>query len=312
MSAFDSLLDRLQRAYSKISEIEAVASAHPSDLFVLSNLSEMKRHASDLEREWEDESRYAQKEVCRYRILPSQPAAYHIRQVAQSLETFQDLFSQIYDATVNKIRSRARFSDEIAQKTAFNLGFTYPGSLGVAMTIDGTSDLFEGEYDAVVKSFLKVMKLENEGDVRSIAEQFGLAVVRRTYEWSKVNANSAYGIDVGWLTSMGHRLGTIAGPDDFRRNVNLISMISDVERLQKEVYGTLVGIDTKAGRFRFVQINEGPDYSGGLSETFPVAAKWAVNVNYIAVIDIESTTSYATQETKSTYRLRELRTDQNA
>lgn len=56
MSAFDSLLDRLQRAYGKISEIEAVAAQHPLDRFVLSNLSEMKRHAAELEVEWEEQA----------------------------------------------------------------------------------------------------------------------------------------------------------------------------------------------------------------------------------------------------------------
>lgn len=306
MSDFGSLLDRLHRAYSEIAEIEAVASGNPGDRFVLSNLSEMKRHAEELERDWEEQARLQKKEICRYRILPKEKTEYHVRHVSKSLETFQDLFSQIYDASVNKIRNRARVSEEVARNTAFNIGFTYPGSLGVALTIDSRADLFSADYDEIISSLLELIKLRDEGQVRQVAEQYGVAVVRRTYDWSKANAASDYSIDIGWITSSGGRRGMIAVPNDFRRNVDLISGVSDTETSNLKAYGVLVGIDTQTRRFRFVSTNDGPVYAGSLSPSFPSSQKWAVNSYYYATIHAETQTSYASQETKSTYQLSSL------
>lgn len=254
MSGLSSLLENLQHAYARIAEVESIARSHPGDIYVLGNLSSLKRAAQSLEKAWEEEARFAQKEICRYRILPSMVEQYHVRQVAKSLEAFQDLFSQVYDATINKIRSRAQFSADVAETTALNVGFMYPGSLGVALTVDGKSELFSGKYDDVVRSFLDMMKLRQESDVRKLAEEYGLGVVKRAYDWSKINASAQYGIDVGWTTSLGHKMGTIADVDDFRRNVDLIGAISDSVRNVVRVSGLLVGIDSKTKRFRFVQL----------------------------------------------------------
>lgn len=306
MSGFDSLLEDIRAAYAEISEIEEVARAVPGDRLVALNLSSLKRHVQALERSWEDEARYAQKEICRYRILPHEEPSYRVRSVTQSLEAFQDLFSQIFDAVTNKTKQVARIPADIARQTAFNVGFTYPGSLGFALTIDGESQLFSAKYDDVLRAFVAAMKLESEQDVRGLATEFGLAVVKRTYDWSKANALASYSVDVNWLTSVGHRFGSIADPADFQRNVDLIGAVSDVERESISIFGTLVGIDTKQKRFRFVQL-DGPDYIGSLSDAFPIAVQWAVNTNYVASIEIESKTSYATQETKRVYRLRDLK-----
>lgn len=75
MSALDSLLERLQRAYAKIAEIESVAIKTPGDRYVLANLDSLKRDAANLERAWEEECRHAQKEVCRYRLASDEGGA---------------------------------------------------------------------------------------------------------------------------------------------------------------------------------------------------------------------------------------------
>lgn len=130
MSDFGSLLEDIQRTYAEIAEVEATAREFPKDRFVLANLSSLKRQADQLEELWELEALSLEKEVCRYRIIPEMRSSYHLREVTQSLASFQDLFSQIYDAIENKIKSRARISADVAENTAFNIGFTYPGSLG--------------------------------------------------------------------------------------------------------------------------------------------------------------------------------------
>ncbi len=135
MSDINSVLERLRRAYAAIAEVQMVAARSPGDRFVLANLQALKSDSEDLEQQWEEECKYAQKEVCRYRIIPENAHHYSLATVSKSLLDFQELFSQIYGALKAGARKRARISAEVAGETKFNFAFTYPGSLGVALTV---------------------------------------------------------------------------------------------------------------------------------------------------------------------------------
>lgn len=306
MSGFNSLAESLQRIYSEISQVESVAKKNPGDVFVLANLHSLQRRAEILEQEWEDAALHVENEVCRYRILPAGEERYPIRYVTQSLWSFQELFSQLFDAAINKIKSRKRLSPEVTDLTALNFGYAYPGSLGVAMTLPSESTLFgTSKFDDTIAALIEVMRLSDESEVRHIAETYGIAVIRRAYDWSRTNAQGGYGIDLTWVHLRGERRGTVTQLDDFERIVELISRTSDQERRTRRIYGMLVGIDTQTKRFRFYQAN-GPTYAGHLAPEFPETVRWSVNTFYVATIEITSTISYATEETKTTFTLKAL------
>jgi hypothetical protein len=308
MSGLNSLLERVQRAYAKIAEVESVASRFPGDRSILINLKALQRDAASLEEAWQKASLHAQKEVCRYRIIPIDQTSYPIKQVSLSLANFQDLFSQIYEALAGKLKSKAQIKPSVASETAFNFAFSYPGSLGVAMTVDSQSNLFGGKYDEAIDAFMSILRLNDESEVRNTAKQYGLSVVNRAFDWSKTNLVSGYSVDIEWVNSHGRRKGGLADLQDFERIVFLIGKVSDVEHEKISAYGTLLGIDTSDSypRFRFVKQN-GEVYSGTLSDDFPADRQWAVNTLYTADIEVESVTTYATEDVRRTYRLKFLK-----
>jgi len=306
MSGFDSLLESIQRTYAEIAQVESVAKANPGDIYLLANLNSLQRRARSLEVLWEEAALKLENEVCRYRILPVGEERYPIRQVTLSLFQFQEMFSQIYDAAKNKIKSRKQITADVAEETALNFGYAYPGSLGIAMTVPSGSNLFaEGKFDEAVSTVVRIMRLHEEGEVRQVAEKYGIAVLRRAYDWSKTNAASGYGVDLSWLQLSGGHAGGTAEVNDFQRIVELIERTLDEEKRTRELFGTLVGIDTQTMRFRFVAF-ESASYAGMLADDFPTTVQWAVNTNYGATIEETSTTSYATEEMKTTYRLKAL------
>lgn len=65
MSDFASLLDKLQRAYARISEVERAAAQFPGDKYVLANLSSLRRDAEALNDIWIESAKHQEKEVCR-------------------------------------------------------------------------------------------------------------------------------------------------------------------------------------------------------------------------------------------------------
>ncbi|WP_158926841.1 hypothetical protein [Acidisphaera sp. S103] len=299
------LVDRIRRVYEEITKVERVAAQFPDDIYIQANLNSLRYDAQELEHEWAEETRLAQKEVCRYRMIPSYIGQYSIRAVTQSLLDFQELFSQIYDAIKNGAKKQARLAAEMVEQTKFNLAFTYPGSLGVAMSVDSTPDLFNGPFDEAIDAVMQVVDAQDEHDVRDMAKALGEAVVKRAYDWARINSYANYAVDLDWTTLKGTRKGGMIDVTAFSRLVSVIDHTSDSIIKPIKVRGVLVGLDSRTKRFRFVD-PDGDDYAGPLSEIFPAGAVWQVNETYIADIEVEETVEYATDATRHINRLKHL------
>lgn len=299
------LVDRLRRAYQEIERVQTVAHNFPDDIFVRANLDSLLYDARQLEDDWATQTRLAQQETIRYRMIPQHVTAYTVRSVTKSLLDFQELFAQVYDALQNGAKKQARLAADIVRQTTMNIAFTYPGSLGVAMSMDAQPDLFTGQFDSAVDAFMQTVQAKDEDDVREMARYLGVAVVRKTFDWAKVNLDARYSVDLDWVTASGIHRGGMISIESFNRIVSVISRTSDTERSGLEVKGILVGFDSKKRRFRFVD-PDGDDFAGPLSETFPAGQIWPVNDRYVADIEVEQTTEFATDTTRRVYRLKQL------
>jgi hypothetical protein len=199
MRSIDSLLDGIRAAYARIAEVETAPTQHPGDRFVLTSLESLKAHAGQLEQEWSEECRIKHIEVCWYKLISRRAVGvYSASAFAKSLLEFQELFAQIVDAKTHGTRVRARVSGEILAETTFELAYTYPGSLGVVLTLQDTPDLLSGKFDETIQAFSEITNIEDEHDVRDVAKTLGDAVVKKVYDWSSVNYLEGYNIDVTW------------------------------------------------------------------------------------------------------------------
>jgi hypothetical protein len=268
----------------------------------LASLDALKRDASNIEAQWEIECQAARVEICRYRLLPSLSEHYAIAAVTKSLLDFQELFSQIYDALKNGVKKRARISGEIIDETAFEFGFSYPGSLGIALILPNAADLIGRKFETAVDAFMQVLNLRNEDEVKDLARALGDAVVKKIYDWSSVNYISGYSVDITWNTVDGLKKGGLVDAASLGRIAEIIRRTSDAEHREFRTRGTLVAIDTVKKRFRFVE-PDGVDYSGALGDAFPLHQQWTVNMAYAATISVDAVTEYATQKTEQTYKL---------
>jgi len=299
------LTDRVQRVYEEIAKVERAAAQFPGDAYILANLAALKRDAADLEGQWAEAVQREQKEVCRYRMVPLRAVELSIRAITTSLLDFQELFSQVYDALKNGAKRRASLGADTVAHTTFNFAFSYPGSLGVAMSVDTTPDLFDGQFDTAIERFMQIADAKTEDDVRDLAKSLGDAVVRKTFDWAKANVEAQYAVDLDWTTIKGTHKGGMIDLKDFGRLVSVIGRTSNVERSSIKTPGILVGLDSKTKRFHLV-VPGGADYKGALAETFPAGAVWAINEPYTADIDVEETIEYATETTRRLCRLKHL------
>src|SRR5690606_23789921 len=108
----------------------------------------------------------------------------------------------LYDFVKNGPKYAANYSKEVRSASQFNLAYTYPGSIGVLLSIDNRRDLFgEGELDRIINLINRVVELESIGQVRSIAHELGLNVVRHVFKWADQNWKSEYSVDIQWTRS---------------------------------------------------------------------------------------------------------------
>jgi hypothetical protein len=300
------MLERLRRAQEVLSEAERAAADFLNDRYVQANLLSLRTDVADLMDQWEAEARVKQRDVVRYRLIPSEATEYAIRSVTSSLHGFQEMFSQVFDALKNGAKRRARLTADVLEQTCFNFAFSYPGSLGVAMSIDASNPgLFEGKFDAAVEAFMQIVAVQSEDELRNLAKKLGNAVVKRTFEWSRANLAAEYSVDLRWVTATGQQHGGVIDVAAFRRIVTVIERTSETETSSLDVAGLLTGFDGQVRRFRFVG-DDDVVYLGTLSESFPAGAVWRVNAPYEAKVEKDETLSFATQETRTTYRLKHL------
>lgn len=308
MSSIDSLLDGIRAAYAQLGEAELVAANYPGDRSVLASVGSLKAHAEQLEAEWMEECNVRQVEVCRYKLVPQRTDRYSASGFAKSLLDFQELIAQVFDAKINGPKDRARVGGKVITQTAFDFAYTFPGSLGVALTLQDTPDLFQGKFDETVAAFQELTSIDSEDDVRSVATQLGDAVVKKVFDWSSSNYSDGYAVDVTWTGRGGRTTGALVPRERLGKLVQIIGRTSDKESRRIQTRGSLVMIDVKRARFRFVE-PDGDDYQGVLGPEFDLHKQWAVNRTYDAQILIEAVTKYATQETKTTFTLEKLEED---
>lgn len=307
----DSLLEGLRSAFARVSEVEAVIAAHPDDRHVMISLESVKRDAQQLEAEWIEQCRVRQIEVCRYKLLAPLNKAYSASAFAKSLLEFQELFSQIFDAKKNGLKRRARVSGETITETTFGFAYTFPGSLGVVLTMQDDIGLLGGKFEDAVKAFNDITSIDDESAVRDAATILGDAVIKKIYDWSSANYHAGFSVDITWVGAGGERSGKLIDRISLGRIVDLIDETKDTERRKFRTIGTLVMIDVIKKRFRFV-VPDGDDYAGTVSDKFDLSRQWAVNKTYVAEIGVEAITRYATLRTEQNYQLETLESENGA
>jgi hypothetical protein len=305
MSEIASVVERTRKAFATVSRLEEAITRAPLDRALQLNLSAMRKMAAQAEQQLLNLSERQQVEVCNYRLVPTSDENYGLPYVSESMLEYQNLFSQIYDAKKNGKKTNAVINKEVLQESILEFGYSYSGSLGIVLLRQGSRDLFAGKFDEAIDALYDVMDIKDQHDVRDVAQNLGLAVVKRIHDWSEANYKGGFAADVRWTRSDGRQLGRMVERDRMASIVSIIATTSDKTIEEKPVFGLLVGIDLKAGTFHFV-VPDGQDYRGTLGSDFPRDQVVRVGKSYLARIEETTVTKYAMQRIEHTHVLKKL------
>jgi hypothetical protein len=301
MSDYAFVADRAKKVFASVARLEQVLEENPNDRATELNLMAMRKLAAQARDELELLAKYNRIEICQYRLIPVFDVGYNVGSVGKVLTEYQNLFSQIFDALRNGAKNNVGVGRESAEQSSLEFGYTYSGSLGFTLLSKSKRDFFEGTLDQTIATLFDIINLRDETSVRRVARHLGKAVVKRAHDWSRVNVDGGFSVDVRWKLSDGRILGEVVDRSRMIEMISSISATSDKRTRTIDVIGFLLAVSLPKRTFQ-ITVPEGEVFIGQFGDNI-LLPELTVGMLYRAKIEVSEITFYSTETDRVSYRL---------
>ena len=294
MSALRAILDAINDVEATISRVERAASGE-SPLAVQLSLQSLETRRDSLRQELAEITKHEFVDVCDYRIIPAHEDSYANSAVTTALHDFQDMVTYVFDAITSKPKRRAYIQQDVIEKTRFNFGFAYAGSLGIILTIRNERLLFGGsELDRAVAAVFDSIKAGSGEKIREVAERYGVPTVRKLYTWSKAHADYGMSAEIRWIRDSETKTSVLAQPSELAEICRIIESRGEETDELVSVTGTLVGYNVTRHNF-MMEFPDAEPISGIFAEGYDGAPK-VVPERYTASLIKRTSIPYASDK----------------
>jgi hypothetical protein len=265
MSKLRAVLDRINDIEATISRIE-LESKGDIPLSTQLSLQSLEGRRDMLREELALVTRSEHVEICDYKIIPENANSYALSAVTTALHDFQDMVTLVFDAITSKPKQRASVSPDVQQKTQFDFGFAYSGSLGVVLTIQNDRLLLDenSKLDSAVSAVFKLVKIRSPEAVREAAHTYGAPTIKKLYHWSKTHSQYGMSADIKWIRDAQVRDEVIAQSPEMEALSHAIAEKSEKETEPVRLNGELLGWNVHNRSFVMA-----------FPETRPISGRWA-------------------------------------
>jgi hypothetical protein len=249
MSRLEELQRELQDASMAIAHAQRTLAAHPQTPSVLATLRTIEKRRENLEEQFSVVANEMGLDVCSYRIELADDARATIAGMTAVLGGFQKIFTNVYDALVHGPKQTSKASATTTHATAFGFSYTFPGSVGVMMTLPNDRLLLgETQLDQAMEKTFELMKMREPTEIQAITEVLGLPAVRQAHQWAAENAKAGFGADITWQRDDAVKQEIRVQPQELAQLARAISAASAKE--QVTIIGDLLDVDVPEKTFR--------------------------------------------------------------
>ncbi len=307
MSDFAFLFEKRRALSDKVVALQSALAENPGDYALEKDLSSIHRLSKRYEEDILALSEQRGLDVLLYRIIPDNDG-YSVAHVTQSLAGFQKVITGIYDYMLNGGKPIAHYPKSSFQQSDLKFGYTFEGSLGIALTIPNDRDLISGRFDGAASVFRDILDVGSKQDVIKKSGIVGRALMRQVYDWASANSEAQYSLEVIWRRSDGIERGEYIEREKMSQITDIISVAEEVESETIDVSGVLVGLNVKtsSGSFHLIVPNTGQNYRGRLMDSFQRSEQWGINKRYLAKIVKRTETRFDADQPKVSYALTAL------
>lgn len=245
MSELAELQAKLQDTHAAIVRIERMLTDNPDLPSLLANMRSLQKRHKNLEADFLAAAYELGVDVCTYRLFPDDQKPT-LTGLVSALGDFQSLFSVVYDAIRTGPKKRARISEDIVKESSFGFAYSFPGSIGVVLTLPNEILLLEEidtALDGTMKSIFGMAKAENPSEILTFAQKLGPAPVRALYRWANDHVKAGLGADIEWRRKETVRAALLIQRPELERLTQAIDVTSDNEYSEFDFTGDLVGAD---------------------------------------------------------------------
>lgn len=197
MSRLAELQRDLQDASAAVSHAERTLASHPNIPSVAATLRTILHRRASLEEQFFAAADELGLDVCGYRIELEGGSA-SISGMTAVLSTFQKVFTTVYNALELGPKKTTKVSAEVVGATSFGFAYTYPGSVGVMMTLANDRVLFESKLDDAMKKTFELLHASEPEQIQALTDVVGLPAVRLAHTWAEENIKAGFGADITW------------------------------------------------------------------------------------------------------------------
>ena len=307
MTRLLELQEQLQETRATLARVERAVAEQPDKPSLSALARSLMAQQRNLEADFVTEVNRLGMDVCSYRIF-SDSGNLPLHPLAQGLIDFQSLVTVVYDARKNSVpKERAKISPDIRAETAFDFGYTFPGSLGIVLTIPNERRLIlDSHLDEAISQLFSLAKARSIPDIREFAKKLGLASIRAMYKWASGHARAGLGVGIEWRRESTVRASLLAQQPELENLYQMIDETSDESETKISVEGELEAINVKAKSFAL------RDSSGGVirgSYKDAISGSHRAELperRYKATLTKVERVQYSTGEEKSEYYLERL------
>lgn len=305
MSRLRAILDDINAVEATIARVSRDADTETAfaDKLVLQSLENRRQI---LHNEMADAARSGFVEVCDYRLIPDSPNSYALSAVTGALREFQDLVTIVFDAITTRPKTRASYDPAVVEKTRFDFGFAYSGSLGVALVIENERLLgIESDLDRAIGAVFGLMKVDSAPAVQGAVENYGTAAIRKLHSLSKIHRDYGLSADIKWVRGTETRNHVLAQPQEFSALCSAIETRGDEATESVVVRGLLAAWNTVGRSFILFPPDADP-IRGVFSKTFDDSKERNVPHQHVATLTKRTVFNYATGEEGVTWVLEDI------
>lgn len=268
MSDLLDLQEKLQDTLAALQQARKVLANAPNDVEFSLVVQSLEQRQNTLEATFAAEAARNGIDICKYRLIRSE-SSYPASAFADSIKTFQSCLTIFFDALRNGPKRAARSPADIVSQTALQIGYVYPGSLGVAFTISNEQALFDTELDEAIKSIFAVMRVSSSGELLDFSRKVGPAPIRKLHEWASTNVKFGMATDIEWRHEQAVKVEAMLQPEEAAQLVSIIEGTKPEVITSHQITGILRGGDLDKKIFHLV-VPDADDIEGYMGEEF----KW--------------------------------------
>lgn len=297
MTELTEIQEKLQATTEAISRLERMMKDHPGRPSLLTNMKSLENRYSALEADFATVAGRYGIDICSYRIF-ADGGRITLNGVAKALINFQSLFAQVYDALKRGPRRRGHLSEEAVQETSFGVAYTFPGSLGVVLTLQKEAVLFDGKLDEAIQTVFNMAKVEQSSAIKEYSRKLGPAPIRAMFNWANDLAYAESGIDVKWYRDQQVRSSLFIQKQQFTSIRRALLEESEEEREEFTVAGDLLGADVQRKSFhlRIQRDGKREDVFGNFSDAISPSHTVELPKMYRATIRRTTKIRYSTEQ----------------